>query len=160
MLEKFQNSTLSWTANRGGVTPIERWVQMCRVRFLGLSRAVNIWSKNWDPKPGQLLFSMDLVTHNQGKSISPVYEKVRSPGHRNNTRHHEKCQNAFYTILIRTSVLDYFVNNELHDKSRQWINVKLKNDPMAGEGKKREKFHTHRAGKLDQENLYTGAAHL
>ena len=31
---------------------------------------------------------------------------------------------------------------------------------MAGEGKKREKFHTHRAGKLDQENLYTGAAHL
>ena len=31
---------------------------------------------------------------------------------------------------------------------------------MAGEGKKREKFHTHRAGKLDQEDLYTGAAHL
>ena len=31
---------------------------------------------------------------------------------------------------------------------------------MAGEGKKREKFHTHRAGKLDQENLYIGAAHL
>ena len=31
---------------------------------------------------------------------------------------------------------------------------------MAGEGKKKEKFHTHRAGKLDQENLYTGAAHL
>ena len=78
------------------------------------------------PKGRAATISMDLVTHNQGKSISPVYEKVRSPGHRNNTRHHEKCQNAFYTILFvyltnstRTSVLDYFVNNELHDKSRQ-----------------------------------------
>ena len=94
------------------------------------------------PKGRAATISMDLVTHNQGKSISPVYEKVA------------------LSNSIRTSVLDYFVNNELHDKSRQWINVKLKNDPMAGEGKKREKFHTHRAGKLDQENLYTGAAHL
>ena len=52
------------------------------------------------PKGRAATISMDLVTHNQGKSISPIYEKVRSPGHRNNTRHHEKCQNAFYTILF------------------------------------------------------------
>ena len=32
---------------------------------------------------------------------------------------------------------------------------------MAGKGKKREKFHTHRAGKLDQENLlYTPGRHM
>ena len=115
---------------------------MCRVRFLGLSRAVNIWSKNWDPKAGQLLFQWIWW---------PITRANQSP---------QFMKKFALHLSIRTSVFDFFVNNELHDKSRQWINVKLKNDPMAGEGKKREKFHTHRAGKLDQENLYTGAAHL
>ena len=69
-----------WLEGGRGVTPIERWVQMCSESFLGLSRAANIWSENWDLKAATNL--MDFATHNPGKLFSPINQKVRSPRHR------------------------------------------------------------------------------
>ena len=37
---------------KGGVTLIERWVQMCRGGFFGISRAMKISVKNGTQTPG------------------------------------------------------------------------------------------------------------
>ena len=53
---------------------------MCRVRFLGLSRAVNIWSKNWDPKAGQLLFQWIWWPITRANQSPPFMKKFALQG--------------------------------------------------------------------------------